>query len=220
MDMFSLLQNNRLFLDIKESDIPGMLKCLGSRKQSYPKEDFIFLAGQSAPAVGILITGKAQVIKENMLGDSMIIGNLEAGDMFGETFACMGQKVMPVSVIALEPCEVLLLDVARIVHTCQSACPFHQQLVTNLLRIMAQKNAMLNRKMSFITHKTIRSRLEAYFYDQMEQSGSYRFAVPFNRNELADYLCVDRSAMCRELSRMKEEGVLDYSGKSFHWLNA
>jgi CRP-like cAMP-binding protein len=214
------LKNTRLFSNIKEADIPALLKCLGSRKQSYPKEDFIFLAGQSAPAVGILLSGKAQVIKENMLGDSMIIGTLIPGDMFGETYACMGKEAIPVSVVALEPCEALLLDVGRIVHTCQTACPFHQQLIANLLQIMARKNDMLNRKMSFITHKTIRSRLEAYFYDQMEQCGSYEFTLPFNRNELADYLCMDRSAMCRELSHMKEEGILDYSGNHFHWLNA
>ena len=216
--MIDVLKTNKLFFEIKEADITAVLNCLGSHKQSYPKDDFIFLAGQSVPAVGILLTGKAQVVKENILGDSMIIGTLEIGDMFGETFACMGKKTMPVSVVALEKCEVLLLDVSRIVHTCQSACPFHQQLISNLLRIVAEKNEMLNRKMSYITHKTIRSRLEAYFYDQMERSGSYEFSVPFNRNELADYLCIDRSAMCRELSHMKGDGILDYSGKHFHWL--
>ncbi|HEX3038122.1 MAG TPA: Crp/Fnr family transcriptional regulator [Oscillospiraceae bacterium] len=216
--MIEILKNNKLFFHINEEDIPALLKCLGSHKQSYPKDDFIFLADESAPAVGILLSGKAQVIKENILGDSMIIGTLKDGDMFGETFACMGKETMPVSVVALEPCEVLLLDVGRIVHTCQTACPFHQQLISNLLRIMAGKNEILSRKMSFITHKTIRNRLEAFFYDQMEQSGTYKFTVPFNRNELADYLCIDRSAMCRELSHMKEDGILDYSGNNFHWL--
>ncbi len=212
------LNNNKLFWGMQETDIPSMLRCLESRKQSYRKGDFVFLAGQSAPAVGVLLSGKAQVVKENMLGDSMIIGSLAAGDLFGETFACMGIEVIPVTVVALEKCEVLLLDVGRIVHTCQSACPFHQQLISNLLRIIAEKNVVLNQKMTYITHKTIRSRLEAYFYDQMQQYGSYEFTVLFNRNELADYLCIDRSAMCRELSHMKSDGILEYSGKNFRWI--
>jgi len=168
--------------------------------------------------VGILISGKAQLIKENMLGDSMIIGTLEAGDMFGETYACMGISKVPISVIALDKCEVLLLDIRRIVHTCKNACAFHQQLISNLLQIIAQKNAVLNQKMSYITHKTIRNRLEAYFYGMMEQSGSYEFTVPFNRVELSDYLCIDRSAMCRKLSNMKKEGIINYNGNKFIWL--
>ena len=216
--MIDILKKNKLFFGMTEENITSILQCLGSRKKIYPKDDFIFLAGQSVPAVGILISGKAQVVKENMLGDSMIIGNLKAGDMFGETFACMGKKIIPVTVIAMESCEVLFIDISRIVHTCKSACAFHQQLITNLLRTVAEKNAFLHQKMSYITHKTIRSRLEAYFIDMIENSGSYKFTVPFNRNELSDYLCIDRSAMCRELSKMKNEGIIDYKGNNFHWL--
>lgn len=148
----------------------------------------------------------------------MIIGSLKTGDLFGETFACMGQKVMPVSVVALENCEVLFLDISRIVRTCKTACPFHQKLIANLLKIMAEKNAVLNQKMSYITHKTIRSRLEAYFYDIMERNGSYEFTIPYNRSEMADYLCIDRSALSRELSHMKNDGMIDYDGKNFQWL--
>lgn len=216
MDL-NILKETELFANMKGPDISAMLKCLGSREQSFAKDDFICLAGETTPAVGILLSGKAQIIKENVFGDTMLVSTLETGDMFGETFACMGQKVMPVSVTAVEPCNVLLMDIGRIVHTCQSACPFHQQLISNLLRIIAKKNALLSRKMSYLTHKTIRGRLEAYFFDQMERSGSREFSLPFNRSELADYLCMDRSAMSRELSHMKDEGILDYSGKSFQW---
>lgn len=215
--MIEALKNAELFANIDEPDRSSMLKCLGSRQQDFSKGDFIFLAGESAPAVGLLLSGSAQVIKENVFGDSMIISSLRTGDMFGETFACMGVETVPVSVVALEKSMVLFLNVSQIVHICQSACPFHQQLITNLLRIIAEKNAVLNRKMSYLTHKTIRSRLQAYFYDLMEQSCSVNFMVPFNRSELADYLCIDRSALCRELSHMKDDGILDYSGRSFHW---
>ena len=203
---------------MEESEISSVLECLGSRSQTYPKGDFIFLAGVSVSAVGILLSGEAQIIKENILGDSMIIGSLETGDIFGETFACLGNSAIPVTVIAKELCEVLFIDVSRIVRTCKSACSFHQQMITNLLWIISEKNALLNQKMSYITHKTIRSRLEAYFLDMIEYHKSYEFVIQFNRNELADYLCIDRSAMCRELSNMKSDGIIDYSGKNIKWL--
>lgn len=215
--LIDILKSTDLFFNIHEADILSMLKCLGNNMRSYAKGDFILFAGKSSPSLGILLSGKAQVIKENILGDSMIIESLKTADMFGETFACMGQKIMPVSVIASEKCEVLLLDVSRIVHTCQNACPFHQQLILNLLRIIAEKNALLSRKMSYITHKTIRKRLEAYFYDMIERTKSYEFTIPFNRSELSDYLCIDRSAMCRELSHMKNDGILNYKGNHFHF---
>lgn len=219
MFLIEVLKKNKLFSGLQETEISTVLNCLGSRKRSYPKGEFIFLAEQSQPAVGIMISGKAHVLKENVMGDSTIIGILNPGDMFGETFACMGKKVMPVTVAALEKSEILWLDLKRIVCTCQSACSFHQQLILNLLRIVAEKNAMLNKKMSYITHKTIRGRLEAYFYDLMDCSGSFKFVVPLNRNEMSDYLCIDRSAMCREISKMKSEGILDYKGQNFHWLD-
>ena len=203
---------------MQEADSPNMLKCLGARKQSFQKGEYICMAGRTEPAVGILLSGEAQIMKENRQGDAMIVGTLKTGDLFGEVYACMGEPILPVSVLALGKCDVLLLHVERIVHTCQNACPFHQQLIRNLLRIMAEKTAILSRKMEFIAYKTIRSRLEAYFYDRMERSGSSEFIIPLNRNELADYLCVDRSALCRELSHMKSDGILDYKGNHFYWL--
>lgn len=139
--------------------------------------------------------------------------------MFGETFACMEMELMPVSVVALADSSALMLDVGRIVSPCQVACGYHRQLISNLLKIIAEKNVQLNRQMSFISHKTIRSRLEAYFYDMMEREGSRKFEIPFSLSKLANYLCIDRSAMSRELSRMREEGLLDYRGRRFIWLD-
>ncbi|MDD2216709.1 MAG: Crp/Fnr family transcriptional regulator [Eubacteriales bacterium] len=213
--MYDLIAKTPLFKGISINDIPSMLNCLGSQKLTYEKDSFIFLAEESRPKVGIMLCGKAQIIKENYFGDRTIIGSLESGDIFGETYACMGLSEIPVSVLATENSQALLLDMHKITHTCQSACTFHHQVITNLLKILAKKNTLLNAKMSYITHKTIRGRLEAYFNDQAEKTHSLEFKVPFNRNELADYLCIDRSAMCRELSRMKQEGLIDYHKNRF-----
>ena len=110
---------------------------------------------------------------------------------------------------------MLLLDINLMLRTCNKACQFHQRLISNLLKIIATKNMILTRKMSYITHKTIRGRLLAFLEDQAERAKSNIFEIPFNRNELADYLCVDRSAMSRELGRMKKEGLLDFDRKTF-----
>lgn len=145
----------------------------------------------------------------------MIIGKLETGDIFGETFACMGLDTIPVSVLATDPCKVLFLDAASLIKTCDKTCDFHHKLIANLLAIMAKKNTLLNAKMSYLTHKTIRGRVLAYLDDQAEKARSDKFTIPYNRNELADYLCVDRSALSRELRKMKQEGLLDYKSKTF-----
>lgn len=213
--MNKILMKHPLFAGIALQDLNHILSCMESRQQSFNEGSFIFLADESYPKLGILLSGKAQVIKENMFGDRMIIGALEAGNLFGETYACMGLSKIPISVEAMEDCSVLLLDINRMLKTCSNACTFHQRLVANLLNIVATKNMQLNRKMSYLTHKTIRGRLLAYLEDQAERTNSDAFEIPFNRNELADYLCVDRSAMSRELGRMKKEGLLDFSRKAF-----
>lgn len=215
--MSELLLRNPLFKGISPADLPHMLNCLKSKKQKYKKNSFIFMAGESVPKIGILLSGKAQVIKENYAGDRMIIDEISTSDIFGETFACMDIDAIPVSVIATEDCHVLLLDAKKIARTCCSACDFHHRLISNLLAVIAGKNALLSAKMSYITHKTIRSRLLAFLYDHAEKAQSERFSIPYNRNELADYLCTDRSALSRELSRMKREGIIDYDKNIFEF---
>ncbi|MDD4414254.1 MAG: Crp/Fnr family transcriptional regulator [Oscillospiraceae bacterium] len=217
--MYDILNKNSLFEGIEPANIQGMLKCLDSRLGKYKKGEYIFLSGQSKPAVGILIKGKAQVVKENILGDSMIIGSLVAGELFGETYACLGENTISVSVVAQEYCEVLLLDMGNVIKTCKFACPHHQMLISNLLRVIAGKCINLNQKMSYFTFKTIRGRLIAFFYDRMELNNSLEFRLPFGRQELADYLGVDRSAMCRELSNMKRDGLIDYNGRNIKWID-
>ena len=214
--MYDVLSSNMLFKDISVEDIEKMLKCLDSREREYKKGEYVFMAGQSKPAVGVLLSGNAQVIKENFMGDLAIIGSLQAGDFFGETFALAAEK-SACSVIR-DRCKVIFLNIDRMTHTCKNSCPFHHQLISNLLNIVAQKNIILNRKISYLTHKTIRGRLTAYFYDCMEKANSRRFSIPFNRRELADYLCIDRSAMSRELSNMKKEGILSLNGRVIQWL--
>lgn len=175
----------------------------------------IFVAGHTNPFVGIILSGTAKIIKENLYADRMIIQKLSEGDMFGETYACMGLKSAEVSIEALCDTKVLAIDVERIVASCPNTCIFHRQLNMNLLKILSSKNIQLNQKLFFLSHKTIRNRIFAYLYDEANRQKSKSFEIPFNRNELSEYLCIDRSALSRELSNMKKEGQIDYHKNRF-----
>ena len=179
------------------------------------KGEFIFLAGQSKPAVGVVLAGKAQVIKENYYGDKLIMRNLEKGDMFGEIYAGMDIESVPISVKAQSDCQIILFDIKNILNSCHSACAHHQRLILNLMKHVAKKSAMLSEQMSYLSHKTIRARLEAYLHEEATKSRSNEFEIPFNKTELAHYLCVDRAAMQRELGKMKAEGLLSYDKNTF-----
>ena len=213
--MINILKKTELFQNMTDDEISSMLKCLNSKTKIYQRDEFIFLAGESKPAVGIIIYGKAQVIKENMQGDRLILRKLGVGDMFGETYAGMDIDTVPVSVSALEETQVVLFELKYILNTCKSACAFHQMLILNLMKNIAKKSAMLNEQMSFLSHKTIRGRLEAYLFEQADKSNSASFSIPYNRRELAEYLCMDRSAMQRELGKMKTEGALSFNKNTF-----
>jgi len=213
--MINILKNTELFQNMTGEEITSILKCLNSKTKIFQKDEFIFLAGESKPAVGIIIYGKVQVIKENMQGDRLILRKLCVGDMFGETYAGMDIDVVPVSVTALEETKIVLFELKYILNTCKSACAFHQTLILNLMKNIAKKSAMLNEQMSYLSHKTIRGRLDAFLFEQAEKNGSYFFSIPFNRRELAEYLCMDRSAMIRELQKMKTEGALSFNKNTF-----
>ncbi|MEI6578959.1 MAG: Crp/Fnr family transcriptional regulator [Eubacteriales bacterium] len=213
--MINVLNKTELFKNLNDDEISSILKCLNSKTKTYQRDEFIFLAGESKPAVGIVVYGKAQVIKENIQGDRLILRKLGAGDMFGETYAGMDIDKVPVSVSALEETQVVFFELKNILNTCKSVCSFHQTLILNLMKNIAKKSAMLNEQMSYLSHKTIRGRLEAYLFEQADKNRSASFSIPYNRRELAEYLCMDRSAMQRELGKMKTEGALSFNKNTF-----
>ncbi len=213
--MTTELKKTELFDGIEQQDISALLKCLNSKTRTYEKDEFIFMAGESVPNIGVILNGGAQVIKENSQGDRMILRKLKAGDLFGETYASMESETIPVSVCATRETQVLLFAMRKTMLTCESGCVYHQQLIMNLMKIIAKKNALLSEQMFYLSHKTIRGRLEAYFIDKAEKNPSGAFTLPFKRRELAEYLCVDRSAMSRELGRMKKEGFLSEDKNAF-----
>jgi len=210
-----VLKTVSLFEGIEESMLEPMLACLGSTVGNFKKHDIIFLTESEISSVGIVLSGSVQIVKEDILGNRMILAQFHEGELFGESLACAGLKKSPVTVLAASGCEILFIQFKKIVTVCSSVCNFHTTLIENMLRIIANKNILLNNKIDIIFQKTTREKLLAYFMTQIKKSGSKSFEIPFSRDELADYLCVNRSAMSRELGKMRDEGLLKFNKNKF-----
>ena len=208
-----------LFDGIKEDDRSEMLKCLNAKKKQYKKGSTVLGRGRRTSEMGMVLEGSVHMVKDDFWGNRSILGQASPGQMFGEVYACLPWQGLEVDVIAAEDTEVLFLDVGRILTVCSSACSFHTRLIRNLLMILAEKNLMLTHKMEHMAQKSTRDKVLSYLSMEAEKQGGPEFAIPFNRQQLADYLSVDRSAMSRELSRMKAEGLLDYHRNRFRLKN-
>lgn len=205
-----------LFEGIEEKDIPSMLSCLSARKKSFKKGAFIFFSGEKIEVVGLVLCGSVHIIKEDFWGNRTMIGEAGPGQLFGEVYACLAAEELGVSIISAEDTEILFLDVKKIVGVCTSSCCFHTRLIRNLLSIIAQKNLALTRKMEHMSKKTTREKLLSYLSFQSMTNNSSSFEIPFNRQQLAEYLAVDRSAMSKELCRLRDEGMLTFRKNKFH----
>ena len=207
-----------LFAGVAPDDLSSMLSCLGTERRSSNKGEFILEEGTPATDVGILLSGRAQLILTDYYGNRSIILAIEPGELFGESFACAQAKRLPVSVVADENCEYMLIDCKRLLTGCSHACAFHSQVIFNLLQIVASKNIALNQRAIITSRRTTREKLLSFLHLQAKQAGAARFSIPFDRQELADYLEVDRSGLSAEMSKLKKEGALDYYKNSFHLL--
>lgn len=210
-----ILQQSPLFDGIGPEELPDMLKCLSAACRSYQKNQTVFRMGEPATAVGVVCEGGVQVVQEDFMGNRTILSWQGKGDLFGEAFACAGIERLPVNVVAVAHSEIVLFNYRKIVTTCTSACAFHHRLIENMLKVLAKKNVLLNRKIEVLSKRSTREKLIHYLSEQARRAGSRKFMIPFNRQELADYLCVDRSAMSSELSKLQKEGVLTCFRSSF-----
>ncbi|MBQ2955442.1 MAG: Crp/Fnr family transcriptional regulator [Clostridia bacterium] len=207
-----------LFDGIGPENLSAMLSCLGARTRAAQKGEILLAEGCRAQDVGILLSGRAQLIRTDYYGNRSIMLSIDPGQLFGESFACARTEYLPVSVAAVEPCEFMLIDCRRILSACTNACSFHSRVIFNLLQIVAEKNIALNQKAIITGQRTTREKLMSYLLLYAKQKGSARFTIPFDRQGLADYLEVDRSGLSAEMSKLKKEGVLDYYKNEFHLL--
>lgn len=207
-----------LFDGIEADGRMAVLSCIGYHVRTYQKGEIVAMAQESIQNVGILLSGAVDMVKEDVWGNRSLLLRCKKGDVFGETFACGSDSVSVVSFMAAEPSKVLFVSFGRVMRTCTQACEHHHRLVENMVRVIADKNRELLQKVEVISKKTLREKILAYLSHYAQRSESSYFQIPLGRVELADYLCADRSALTRELARMRDEGLLEYDRNNFRLL--
>lgn len=210
----NLLRSVSLFANISEHDLASMLNCLRAEIENVKKSEIILLAGSRPEHVGIVLSGQLHVVKEDYDGNRTLIAAVTPGEIFAEALCCAGVTDSPVTVCAEQDSTVLLLRFDRILRTCPHSCVFHVRLIESMLELIARKNLMLQNRMDMISAHSVREKVLRYLKSFQAPKGQ-DFIIPFNREALANYLCVERSALSHELSRMKNDGLIEYRKNNF-----
>ena len=205
---FEILRKCPLFNSIEDESLAAMLGCLAAKERRYKKGDTIFAEGEAAKYLGIVLAGNVKIVRVDYYGSRSILASIEASQIFGEAFVCAGLQSLPVHVIASEETAVLLLDAQRVTRCCSKACSFHSQIIFNLLTVMAKKNLVFHQKIEITSKRTTREKLMTYLLLQAKDAESSTFTIPYDRQELADYLGVERSGLSAEISKLRKEHVL------------
>lgn len=213
-----VLKRTKLFSGVGEEDISSLLSCLGARKKEYKKGEYILREGGHISDIFILVEGKIHIRKDDYWGNRSILSVISVGEMFGEGYAAPESGALLNDVVAVEDSSVIFFDVKRILTTCSSACRFHNMIVQNMFFAISDKNRKLVQKLGHMSGRTTRTKLISYLSEEAKRQGSSAFTVPFNRQQLADYLCVDRSAMSNELCKMRDEGMIKFEKSRFELL--
>ncbi len=209
------IKNAAVFSGVSDDEIESMLKCLGAKQETFAKSQYILREGDTPDSLGLLLSGNALIIQEDFWGNRNIIGKVSPSGLFAEAFACSPGAVMNIAVIAQEDCTVLWLGVGKILATCPSACSHHSRMVRNLLSELAAKNLRLNEKLTHMGKRTTREKVLSYLSAEAQKQNSREFDIVFNRQQLADYLSVERSALSAELSKLRTEGMIIYNKNHF-----
>lgn len=210
-----ILRKCPLFFGISDESMIKMLGCLDAKVMNFDKKCAIFSEGSPAKHIGIVLSGVAQVTQTDYYGNRSILNNIGTAEVFAEAFACAGMSAIPVTVTAGEPCRVMLIECDHILHTCANNCAFHQQLIYNLIRDLAMKTVDFHRLIEVTSKRTTREKLLTYLMIESKRSGSTSFDIPYDRQELADYLEVDRSGLSAEISKLRREGILESKKRRF-----
>ena len=214
-EYFDILSQCPLFSGISRQEMGLMLNCLGGKITGIAKGNPVFLEGDPAEFVGVVLSGQVQIVRTDYYGNRSVLTVVSPGGLFAEAFACAGVEALPVSAMALQASTVLLLDCRRVMTGCGHDCLFHSRLVYNLLQGIAQKNLALTEKIRFMSRKTTREKLMEFLLDQAKRHGSAEFTIPYDRQALADYLGVERSAMSAEIGKLRKDGLIETSGAWF-----
>ena len=207
-----------LFHGIKPDELNSMLSCIGYHIGTFKKGDIVAFEGDNLKHIGIIMKGSVDMVKEDLWGNKTMLVRMCKDELFGETFACGSDSLSVVTFMVSEDAKVLFMPFDRVMRSCTMACQFHHRLIENMVKIIADKNRDLMQKVDVVSKRTIREKLLAYLSIQAQVQSSRYFEIPLGRVELAEYLCVDRSALTRELVKMKEDGLIDYDKNCFRIL--
>ncbi len=209
------LEKCPLFAGVSPSCITPMMGCLKARERFYGKNEFIYHTGDSIKEVGIILSGKVRIIKEDIWGNGVILAELDKGMLFVEAFVYGGAEIISVSVLAAEKSNILFLDSEKIASPCNAACPFHFVISKNMMKILASKNIFLTERVEHLSKRTLKEKVLSYLSGEAARSKSLTFEIPFSRQELADYLAADRSALSAVLGKLRDEGMIEFHKNKF-----
>lgn len=214
-ELFPTLRSSSLFSGISEEELAAMLSCLQTKTESFPKDTFLLRTGDTAESIGLVLSGSVLIVQEDIWGNRNILSKAGAGQTFAAAYACAPGSVLNVSVVAETPVTAMFLNVKRVLNVCPSACEHHSRIIRNLLGELAEKNLRFGEKLTHMGQRTTRAKLMSYFSAEAQRLGTYEFDIPFSRQQLADYLAVERSGLSQELGKMCSEGLLDFHKNHF-----
>ena len=210
-----VLKRTKLFSGVGDDDISTMLSCLGARLLTYKKGEHVLRQGEHLSDILVLAEGSLHIQRDDYWGNRSILGHIGVGEIFGEAYVAPESGTLLNDVIAVEDSAVFFFDVKRVISTCSSACRFHTMVVQNLFFAISEKNRGLVQKLDYMSRRTTREKLLSYLSEEAKKQNSASITLPFNRQQLADYLSVDRSAMSNELCKMRDEGLLEFQKNRF-----
>lgn len=214
----STLKRTKLFEGLENEEIISMLSCLGAKLNTYKKGEYVLRQGEYLSNVFILVEGNLHIQNDDYWGNHSILRQISPGEMFGESYIAPESGALLNDVVAITDSTVIFFDLKKILTACSSACKFHTMVVQNMFFAISEKNRKLVQKMGHISKRTTREKLISFLSEEAKKHNSSNFTIPFNRQQLADFLSVDRSAMSKELCKMRDEGLLEFDRNFFELL--
>lgn len=214
-EFLPVIRSSSLFSGISETELTAMLSCLETREERFPKDTFLLRTGDTAESIGLVLSGSVLVVQGDIWGNRNILSKAGPGQTFAAAYAFAPGSLLNVSVLAETPVTAMFLNVKRVLNVCPSACEHHSRIIRNLLGELAEKNLRFGEKLTHMGQRTTRAKLMSYFSAEAQRLGTYEFDIPFSRQQLADYLAVERSGLSLELGKMRSEGLLDFHKSHF-----
>lgn len=213
-----ILKRTQMFAGVIDDEISSMLNCLGARLKSFKKGEYVLRQGEHLSDIIVLVEGNLHIQKDDYWGNRSILGQISVGELFGEAYIAPESSALLNDVVAVEDSTIILFDVKRIITTCPSACRFHAMVVQNMFFAISEKNRRLVQKLGHMSKRSTREKLISYLSEEAKKQNTASFTIPFNRQQLADFLSVDRSAMSNELCKMRDDGLLEFDKNQFRLL--